>query len=138
MRKDVEEKLQEAVESLYKEMPELISNRTHERTIVSHLAYFLKPLFRGWDVDTDYNREGRGGEPKRSIDGELIVPDIIIHKRSQKQGPNLMVIQVKAFWNKEDRNEDEADLRKLREKFKYDVLYRLELNSENFEIIEVN
>jgi len=134
---DVKNLIEQACSSLYVENPILIKNRTHERTIVSHLANYLKPLFPDWNIDTDYNRDGDNGKSKQSIDGELLLPDIIIHNRGVEQGPNLVAIQVKGFWNKEDRTKDEKDLRKLKAKYKYLFLYRLELNIDNFDLILV-
>ena len=118
-------------------MPELIRNRTHERTIATHLAHYLKLLFEDWDIDTEYNREGDNGKSKQDYAGELLLPDIIIHKREPLLRDNLVAIQVKGFWNNEDRAKDEADLSKLKKKYKYSFLYRLELNPVNFDLISV-
>ena len=136
--KEVKEKLTKACRSLYDKELGLIRNCTHERTIASQIARYLEPLFEGWNVDIEYNREGSEEKPKRSIDGELLLPDIVIHKRGSKMGPNLVTVQVKGFWNKEDRTKDEEDLRKLWSKYKYKFLYRLELKPKSFKLIPVN
>lgn len=130
--------IEKSCKKFYKEMPDLINSNAHERTIVSHLSNYLKTFFKNWDVDTEYNREGKEGKSKREANGRLIVPDIIIHTRGKIRGPNMVAIQVKGYWNKEDRGKDEKDLIELRKKYGYYALYRLELNSDSFEIIEVN
>ena len=140
MEKDViKTRIEEACNSLYGENHRIIENQTHERTISSRLAHrYLEPLFPGWNVDVEYNREGNGGESKRGMSGELQVPDIIIHTRGVKAGPNLVAIQVKGYWNSEDRNIDEAKLRSLKDNKNYFLLYRLELKPDSFKFKEVN
>lgn len=135
---EIKKKVSEACEALYKTSFDLIVTKTHERTIAAKLANLLEDVFDGWDVDVEYNREGGEGRSKRSLEDELLLPDIIIHKRGSIIGPNLVVIQVKGFWNNENRAKDEKDLRKLRERFGYKKLYRLELNFESYELIEVD
>ena len=137
-KSEIKTKINEACLLLYEEKPDLMINKVHERTITSELAHNLKRLFTGWDVNVEYNREGNAGKPKQSAKGERLFPDIIIHKRGRRLGPNLAVIQAKGYWNDEDRSKDEEDLKKLRENYKYQSLYRLELNPESFELIEIN
>jgi hypothetical protein len=135
-RKDIEAKLREAGDTLYRTEKRLIDTRTHERTIVAHFASYLRALFDGWDVDTDYNREGNEERPKQDRDG-LIIPDIIVHVGGSKSGPNLLAAQVKGYWNRESREKDEDDLRRLCAEYNYRFLYRLELGRDDLEIIPV-
>lgn len=137
-KKEVEEELTKACKLLYDELPELIVNCTNERTICSHIARFLKPLFENWDIDTEYNREGKKGKPKRGASGKLLLPDIAIHTRGAIEGPNLVANQVKGSWNKEDRTKDEEKLKDLQRRYKYKFLYRFELSLNSFEIIPVH
>lgn len=125
-----------ACRSLYKKDYLLIKSKTNERTIAAQLAFYLKPYFKGFDVDPKYNREGDSGDPKRSMSEELLIPDIIVHKRGDIKEHNLLAIQVKGYWNKEDRSKDSKDLRKLKEKYNYHFLYRIELKLKTFELIQ--
>jgi hypothetical protein len=86
-----------------------------------------------------YNREGEWEDrkPKTDLEGKTIIPDIIIHKSGPK-GPNITAIEVKGYWNKQDRKEDEGSLRRLAAKHKYKYLYRLELGKADFMLIPVS
>lgn len=137
-KNSLEGKIKLGCTKLYEKDKLLIDNRAHERTIASRLAIYLQPLFEKDDlvVDTDYNREGIRIKSKRRSDGSLINPDIIIHKRGVNEF-NLVAIQIKGFWNSEDRSKDENDLIDLREKLRYRFLYRLELGYDTFELIPI-
>src|SRR5262245_45732825 len=104
--------LEEACARLYAEQLELVATRTNERTIQAYLVGYLQPLFAEWEVDPEYNREGRAGERKRDEEG-LLVPDIIIHTRGERLGPNLAAIEIKGYWNVQDRRMDEDKLRRI-------------------------
>lgn len=138
MNNNTREKIEKACNKLYQNKHDLIVNEVHERTIAAELKSYLEPLFSGWDVSIEYNREDSSNDPKRGLDGKRIIPDILIHTRGSIEGPNLAAIQVKGFWNSEDRTKDETDLKKLRAKFGYKFLYRLELCLDNPELIEIN
>ena len=137
-KNEVGKLIRKACSQLYEQEHLLIKNEAHERDIASHLRAFLKELFKKWSVDSDYNKEGNAKESKRDLEGKLIVPDIIIHNRGSKEGPNLAVIQIKGYWNKENRSKDENDLIRMQNKFNYLYLFRLELNEETFDLIEIN
>lgn len=134
---DVSSIIKSACERLYREQKDLIDMRAHERTIAGHLADYLRPHFPGLQVDCDPNRMGDKGEAKRSLDGRRLIPDLIIHTRGSIEGPNIAVIQIKGFWNKEHREKDEADLHDLWRAFRYQHLYRLELNDDGYDLITV-
>lgn len=122
---------------LYREQKDLIDMQAHERTIAGYLAEYLRPHFPGLQVDADANRMGDKGQAKRSRDGRRLIPDLIIHTRGSIEGPNIAVIQIKGFWNKEDRGKDEADLHDLWRAFGYHHLYRLELKRDGYDLITV-
>lgn len=97
----------------------LLSIGTNERAITHRLACYLQAALPAWDVDCEYNRDGR--EPKRAVlplsrvatnelKARTVYPDIIVHKRGPL-GPNLLVIELKVDAADDDR---EWDLRKLR------------------------
>ncbi len=81
---------------------------TSERNIASHIRAALESVIRkggelnGYQVDVEYNRQGEGDDPKK-LDGENVVPDIIVHKRgitSEKdEDANYIYIEVKIIDN---------------------------------------
>jgi hypothetical protein len=133
---DVRAHIEQACARLYRAQKDLIDRETHERTIVNHLADYMRPLFAGFAVDTEYNREGQGRDPKRDERGRLY-PDIIIHTRGQRLGPNLVAIEVKGHWNPEDRGFDEENLRRMAAEYRYQFLFRIELDPDGAELIRV-
>ena len=138
-KEEIESRINDACSSVYKEEPGLIQNKTHERTIVGALFCRLRKSFEdeGWDVDIEYNREGNEGATKED-DGGRLIPDLAVHTRGSIKGPNLFALEAKGYWNTENRSKDEARLRRLREKYEYIFLYRLEFKSDDFNLIEVD
>jgi hypothetical protein len=49
----------------------------------------------------------------------------------------LAAIEVKGYWNGEDRRIDENRLRRMRAEYGYQYLYRIELNREGAKLIAV-
>lgn len=119
MRKDtIKKKLFTAINILFQEDSVLIKNDVSERAICHRLAIHLQKLFRGYDVDCEYNRNCIDGirKPKTIwiIERELnrrirqnnitstqltqitvsAFPDIIIHKRESNKD-NILIIEVK-------------------------------------------
>lgn len=131
--------LAKACDELYSRYKHLVLEAAHERSIVGDvLAVHLRSNITNYDVTTEYNREGEMGdrEPKTDSEGNRIIPDIIIHKFGPK-GPNIAAIQVKGYWNHEDRKRDEELLKKLQDKHGYQFLFRLELRKDGYDIISV-
>src|SRR5262249_15729701 len=120
-----------------REQKALIDNEAHERTIGAYLAGYLRSLFPDWNVDPEYNREGADQQPKGDAEGNLI-PDIVIHTRLVKLGPNLVAIEMKGHWNDEDRAVDEQKLRRIRAEYGYQFLYRIELGPDEAALIPVD
>ncbi|MCR4673481.1 MAG: hypothetical protein K5675_00590 [Lachnospiraceae bacterium] len=79
-----------------------------ERTVQFRFAMYLQLFMwksrylREYVLDCEYNRYN--GDPKRN-NNELIVPDIIIHKRGDDDN-NLMVIELKSHWNHDITHDD--------------------------------
>jgi hypothetical protein len=133
----IEKAIGEACADLYKRGRHLLLEKAQERTIVADfIAPHLRTSFPGWDVTTEYNREGIKRDPKKDLDGNLLIPDIIIHKFGP-YGPNLVAIQVKGYWNREDREKDETSLRNIRAKHGYKYLFRLELGPDKYELVPI-
>jgi hypothetical protein len=106
-----------AVENLRREAPPLDFAAVHERSTAHRLAVHLDRLFEGWNVDCEYDRNGRFRKllagikecrPDKTTDE--IVPDIIVHHRmNQGREHNLLVIELK-----KNAAEDACDMAKLR------------------------
>ena len=137
-REDIEQRIERACCGLYEQDKRLIDQESNEAGIVADaLAPRLRNEFPEWDVNTTYNREGSGDDSKRDVDGNIMVPDIIIH-RPGLVGPNIAVIEIKGFWNNENRAKDEDKLRRIGLKFNYEHLYRIELQRDGYELIRVS
>lgn len=103
-----------------------------ERAVVAKLASYLAQLFRGFDVDVEYNRHGldpkvvdlpagcRGGGRRR------VYPDIIVHRRGNDRA-NLLVVEVKKETNPEPRTCDRAKIEAMKREFGYKCGVLIEL-----------
>lgn len=96
--------IQSAIAGVKAEKPLLDLQRSHERSIAHRLALQMEPHFQSaWDVDCEYNRDGRLKKTLEGIKGCLprkkgddILPDIIVHRRAQQGGKhNLLVVEIK-------------------------------------------
>jgi type I restriction enzyme M protein len=93
----------------------------NERAMTAKIACYLQDQYPGWNVDHEYNREGR--DVKRASDGHATQPDIIVHRRGSNQ--NYIVIEAK----KQKRSE--RDCKKLLdfvEKHGYEYAFLLTLD----------
>lgn len=138
-KEHIESLIHEACDFLYKQHKNLVDEAANEPSIVaSVLVPYLQSKLDEYDVTLGYNREGEFGDrkPKTDLDGNRILPDIIIHKYGP-DGPNIAAIEVKGYWNSEDRKEDEHSLQRLEAKHRYLYLFRIELDREWFEVIRV-
>lgn len=115
----------------------------NERSMSHHLANYIEPLFPGWDVDCEYNRDGLNDpkrlgldESERTVVGDAnactVFPDIIVHHRGQSGADhNLVVIEVKKSSNKSDRSHDEWKLRAYREQLGYQNAFFVALRTDS-------
>ena len=89
---EVRGKLRLAIEELYKNDFPLIKLRCCERSIVFRLGIYLNDIFEEYDVDCEYNKNGDciKSLPSRRYN----FPDIIVHKRKEKEN-NHLIIEVK-------------------------------------------
>ncbi len=119
-----------AVRAFYENDIKLIELEVHERTIAHRFAIYLEDMFRGWNIDCEYNRLGiitKGLDGVRECDSQRatdrIYPDIIIHERGSEDRNNLGVIEIKARREIEacDRQKLELMTRRTEDdKFKYE------------------
>ena len=84
-----------------------------ERAAASKLACHLRDVleadgfthrFPDVRVDVEYTQDG--DDSKRATDGSAVVPDIIVHVPG-KRGPNIAVVEVKGWWNRDDTKDRE-------------------------------
>lgn len=95
-----------ALEDFLRADAELLIRNVNEPTINARLAEHLRRQFPEWDVDCDYNRDGHN--IKRRANGQIVRPDIIVHKRGTCD--NLLAIEVKKSTSTEPDDEDLAKL----------------------------
>ena len=85
-------------------------------------------IIADYDVDCEYNRDGYG---MKNIDGTLVYPDFILHKRGTNDS-NLLIIEFKTWWNSDNRE----DIEKLKAmmsnwyRYQYQYGYSIILNQE--------
>lgn len=96
----------------------LLKNGNHhvgERSIVFRLAYYMQRAidsdhtFAGYVLDCEYNRNGDHAKSLPSFPNGTY-PDIIIHQRGDNLH-NLLIMEVKTYWNKNA----ERDMMKIEE-----------------------
>ena len=108
--------IQQAIEKLKAESPPEFFGAVHERATAHRLATHMEPLFTGWNIDCEYDRDGQMEKLLLGIKGcnskkksNKILPDIIVHHRvKQGSAHNLLVIELK-----KDATEDVCDKKKL-------------------------
>jgi hypothetical protein len=75
----------------------LLELDVHERALTHKFAEALQTVFRNWNVDCEYNREGKDLDTKTADlpeePGKTIFPDIIVHMRGKPI--NLLIIEAK-------------------------------------------
>lgn len=127
MREIVESALDKALEQLLRSDGAILTMDVNERSISHRLALYLEPLFPGWNVDCEYNRNH--DDPKRlnirrrnilsdDTQATTVFPDIIVHRRGTDD--NFVVIEMKKTTSQE---EDAYDLEKL-DAFKKQLRYQ--------------
>lgn len=100
--------IEAALDELYDKDLHLLFYMVHERTIVFRFGHYLQnkldahEAFKQYNLDFEYNRNGRQPKriPARSRNGAY--PDLIIHRRGLNTH-NLLVMEFKPYW---DRNVD--------------------------------
>ena len=104
-----------AVAEFYKRDQSLIEKDLCERCMVHRLAVYLEEIFNGYNVDCEFNKSFYGdvvnNKVLSSINGNYV--DIIVNKRSNNLGENLLCFEVKKEKNKRDRDKDGENLKIL-------------------------
>ena len=120
--------IQKALNKLYKNDEYLIKiysdkynkdNHVSERGIVFRFGVYLEKCrlkyFPQYDLDVEYNRNIN---LIKMLDSKPAMPDLIIHKRGTNEN-NLLVLEFKAWWNKDQTND-----KKRIELFKQELNYQ--------------
>ncbi len=104
------EALKSAIRTFYCRDFGLIECKGTERSCVFRIGIYLQEIMNRRDelrelsLDNEYNKKEK--DPKK-LDGTLIRPDLIIHKRGSNDS-NKLVVEFKGWWN-----EDGDDIEKL-------------------------
>ena len=125
-KEQVEVLIKSALDQLYRKDQYLIDNRPYrketngnhhvgERSIVFRLAHYMQnimdstPAFENYVLDCEYNRNGVHAKTLPSfLYG--VYPDVIIHNRGNNDN-NLLILEVKTYWN----TDNTQDVKKIRE-----------------------
>jgi len=105
--------VQTAIKQLYIKDKDLITRDLCERCLVHRLAFYLQLLLPDFYVDCEFNKSfigERTGSKKLSntINGNYV--DILVHKRSNNLGENLLCFEIKKGKNYTDRDKDRKNL----------------------------
>ncbi len=116
-----------------------------ERSIVFRFAHYLQNYlyntdYQKYHLDCEYNRNGI--ETKKLPDFKYgTFPDLIIHKRGENDGTNLLIMEFKTYWNKSPQKIARDKLKvsqfvdkKGQYKFKYGLFVLVEKEIENVKI----
>ena len=140
-RTSIKRLIEKALDKLYKEDYNSLICLNHEKHVGERACvfrfgiYFNQILkrekqFKGYNLDYEYNRNY--DDPKRRNNGNLMIPDIILHKRGNNDN-NIVVIEFKGWWSDVKSQKDDID--KLKElvdpygKYKYQYGYSIILNN---------
>lgn len=108
---EVEGRLLRALLKVRKYDSFLLKHDVHEISITHKLAIYLRSEFPRYNIDIEYNRHGRSTKriPPRTLEGEfnrtrnepgdLVRPDIVIHKRDNDLSDLLVIEAKKQKWD---------------------------------------
>ena len=143
MKELLEELIKKSLDDLYQNDEYLIKHRVAERDITSKFAHYFQNNMRetiiaDYDVDCEYNRDGYG---MKNIDGTLVYPDFILHKRGTNDS-NLLIIEFKTWWNSDNREDIEklkammSDLYRYQYQYGYSIILNQERDSVTVTCVE--
>ena len=124
--KHIEELINSALDKLYENDSYLIYNKPFsrrkngnhhvgERSIVFRLAHYMQNImdvtdaFKNYVLDCEYNRNGAHAKVLPSFPNG-VYPDVIIHNRGNNNN-NLLIMEVKTYWN----SDNTQDVHKINE-----------------------
>lgn len=110
----LKEGIEQALDKLYSRDSLIIhrnkNNHTGERSIVFRFGMYFdeycREYFLDYDVDEEYNRNL---DSVKKLNDDSVIPDLILHKRNSNKA-NLLVIEFKTWWNK-DQTKDKNKIK---------------------------
>lgn len=142
-RNEIASLVDQAIDRLINNEPQLLDLNVTERALSHHLARYLGALVpEDYNVDCEYNRHFNDPKrlnlkPRKAKDREIrattVFPDIIVHKRDSDTD-NLLVLEVKKPG--ETLDYDEAKLRAFRKELRYTHTAHVILGRRNGELVK--
>lgn len=131
----LKEIIQISLNNLYQNDIEIIQRGGMEQAVSFRFGTYLLAQcqqiewLRHFDFDMEYNKNGIN--PKRTPRRPNGVrPDLIIHKRNSND-TNILIVEIKGWWNNEDRENDEIKIEDFihqEGEYKYGLGVFLDLN----------
>lgn len=109
--KNIAENVILGIKRLFEEDALLLTRNTHEQSVTAALACHLKPLFTGWHVDCEFNRDAQSKDDKKRGKDGVVKPDIIVHRRGRDE--NLLALELKVSIHERETKKDRDDIQKL-------------------------
>ena len=116
---EIEDLVNIALKAIYKYDKYLIDIKAHERDIVFRFGIYFQrllekhDLFKTYNLDVDYNRNGHDPKRTENSSDKGVYPDVILHKRGHNND-NLLILEFKGYWNN-NRERIEKDERTIRD-----------------------
>lgn len=108
----LKELLKNSIEKVYQESPSLLEKKGIEQAIVFRVGIHLHSMIKEenalarYHLDCEYNK--KGDNPKKDINGNVIRPDLLIHKRGEDN--NILAVEFKGGWNQKNIDNDKDKL----------------------------
>ncbi len=143
MKELLEELIKKSLDDLYQNDQDLLKRKVAERDLTSLFAHYFRNNMKDtaiadYNVDCEYNRDGYG---MKKIDGTLVYPDFILHKRGTNDS-NLLIIEFKTWWNSDNREDIEklkammSDLYRYQYQYGYSIILNQERDSVTVTCVE--
>ena len=133
MKELLEKLIKKSLDDLYQNDHDLLKRKVAERDLTGLFAHYFRNNMKDtaiaeYNVDCEYNRDGYG---MKKIDGTLVYPDFILHKRGTNES-NLLIIEFKTWWNSDNREDIEKLKAMMSEwyRYQYQYGYSIILNQE--------
>ena len=143
MKELLEELIKKSLDDLYQNDQDLLKRKVAERDLTGLFAHYFRNNMKDtaiaeYNVDCEYNRDGYG---MKNIDGTLVYPDFILHKRGTNES-NLLIIEFKTWWNSDNREDIEklkammSDLYRYQYQYGYSIILNQERDSVTVTCVE--
>lgn len=143
MKELLEKLIKKSLDDLYQNDQDLLKRKVAERDLTGLFAHYFRNSMKDtaiaeYNVDCEYNRDGYG---MKNIDGTLVYPDFILHKRGTNES-NLLIIEFKTWWNSDNREDIEklkammSDLYRYQYQYGYSIILNQERDSVTVTCVE--